>query len=112
MARLATKFVGIPTIAGFVLLPLVLSPCASGGQRKASTPTCDVRVDLQYEMRPGIHVTLAGQPEVAPEVARLIMTKAGEMHWGELTKHGKKYPNVCLDGEHPYYVLVWKVADW
>ncbi|HYL83356.1 MAG TPA: serine protease [Candidatus Angelobacter sp.] len=40
------------------------------------------------------------------------MTKAGEMHWDELTKHGKKYPGICRDDEHPYYVLVWEARNY
>jgi len=37
-----------------------------------------------------------------------MMNAAGQMHWDELTKHGKKYPGICRDDEHPYYVLVWE----
>ena len=39
------------------------------------------------------------------------MNKAGDADWDELTKHGKKYPSVCLDEDHPYYVLIWSTID-
>jgi S1-C subfamily serine protease len=48
--------------------------------------------------------------EVAPPVVQVIMNAAGQMHWDELTKHGKKYPGICRDDEHPYYVLVWEAS--
>lgn len=90
---------------------LILYPAGAGAQQKLSTPTCEVRLDLQYEILAGIRATLAGHIEVAPEVAQLIMNKVGEGQWDELTKHGKKYPSICLDAEHPYYVLVWNTIN-
>lgn len=111
MARLAVKSIGVPTLVGLALLSLVLCPSVLGAQQRPNSPGCDVHVDLQYEMRPG---TVVRTPigEVNPLVAQVIMTKAGEMHWDELTKHGKKYPGICRDDEHPYYVLVWEARDY
>jgi S1-C subfamily serine protease len=99
--------------SGFVLLALLVV-CAPGwgGQQKLDTPTCDVRLDLQYELQRATRVTLAGQMEVAPPVVKFIMSAAGEDHWNEVTKHGKKYPGICRDDEHPYYVLVWEVTAY
>ena len=109
MARPAAKSISVASLFGLTLL----SVCPSGlrAQQKPNTPMCEVRVDLQYEMRPG---TVVRTPigEVNPLVAQVIMTKAGEMHWDELTKHGKKYPGICRDDEHPYYVLVWEARDY
>jgi len=106
MTRLEVKSLCVPALVGLALLSLVLCPCGIGAQRSPNTSGCDVRVDLQYELRPG---TTVRSPigEVAPKVARLIMNKSGEGQWHELTKQGKKYPSICLDDEHPYYVLVW-----
>jgi S1-C subfamily serine protease len=111
MARLSVKSLGVPTLVGLALLSLVLCPFGMGAQRRPNTPACDVRVDLQYELRPGKAVRSA-TGEVAPPVVRLIMSRAGEVDWDELTKHGRKYQGICRDDEHPYYVLVWEVADW
>src|SRR5260370_22996879 len=111
MARLAVKSLGVPTLVGLALLSLVLCPSACEAQQRPNTPGCDVHVDLQYELRPGTAVR-SPVGEVAPEVAQVIMSKAGEVDWDELTKHGRKYQGICRDDEHPYYVLVWKVADW
>lgn len=97
-------------ILGLELLALGLWPPSLDAQQKQNTPTCDVHLDLRYELQKTAHVTLAGQMEVAPPVVQLIMSKAGDMHWDEVTKHGKKYPGICRDDEHPYYVLVWKVV--
>lgn len=113
MARLAAHSISVPTLFGLALLSLVLCPARLGAQEKSNTRPCEVRVDLQYELRPG---TVVRTPigEVNPLVAQVIMTKAGEMHWDELTKNGKKYPAICRDDEHPYYVLVWKprIGAW
>ena len=111
MARCVIKSLGVPAVFELALLAFVLCPSGLGAQQKLSTPTCEVRVDLQYEMRPG---TVVRTPigEVNPLVAQVIMTKAGEMHWDELTKHGKKYPGICRDDQHPYYVLVWEARDY
>lgn len=111
MARLAVKSMKIAGLFGLLVLSLVLCPVGPCAQGKSSTPTCEVRIDLQYEMRPG---TVVRTPigEVNPLVAQVIMTKAGEMHWDELTKHGKKYPGICRDDEHPYYVLVWEARNY
>src|SRR6266404_387599 len=110
MARCVIKSLGVPAVFELALLAFVLCPSGLGAQQRPNTRVCDVRVDLQYELRPG---TAVRSPigEVAPVVAQVIMNKAGEVHWEELTKHGKKYPRVCLDGEHPYYVLVWSTID-
>lgn len=94
-------------ILGIGFLALGLWPPSLDAQEKPGAPTCDIRLDLQYELPRAARVTLAGQMEVAPPVVQLIMSKAGDMHWDEVTKHGKKYPGICRDDEHPYYVLVW-----
>lgn len=112
MTRSALKPQGIPTLLGVALLSLLLCPSRLAAQQRPSAPTCDVHLDLQYELQKTAHVTLAGQMEVAPPVVQVIMGAAGEDHWNEVTKHGKKYPGICRDDEHLYYVLVWKVTDY
>lgn len=111
MARLALKSLGLPAPLGLALLSLVLCPTGLGAQGKSNT-ACEVPVDLQYELQRTAHVTLAGQMEVPRPVVQLIMGKAGEMQWDELTKRGKEDPGICRDDEHPYYVLVWEVAAY
>ncbi len=107
MSRLAIQPVSVAMLFGLALLSLVLCPAGFGAQVKSNTPACEIRLDLQYELQRTERVTLAGQMEVAPPVVQTIMNAAGQMHWDELTKHGRKYPGICRDGEHPYYVLVW-----
>ena len=111
MTRFLIKSQIVPTLFGLPLLSFALCPSGLRAQQRPSTPTCEVRVDLQYETRPR---TVVRTPigDVDPLVAQIIMTKAGEMHWDELTKHGKKYPGICRDDEHPYYVLVWEARDY
>src|SRR5258707_11279331 len=109
MARLLVNSLGVPAL--LILFALALCPPVLGAEQTSGAATCEVRVDLQYEMRPGTVVrTPVG--EVAPFAAQVIINKAGQMHWDELTKHGKKYLGICLDHEHPYYVLVWQVTDY
>jgi S1-C subfamily serine protease len=110
MARPTVKSRGVPTIVGLALLSLILCPPGLSARQKPTTPTCEVRYDLQYEMLPGTRVTVAGM-EVAPDVYRLLANKLVEGQWDEFTKHGRKYPGICLDNEHPYYVLVWSTID-
>lgn len=102
----------VATLFGLALLSLVLCPAGLDAQGKSNTQACAVRVDLQYRLPRETSITLAGQMEVAPPVAQVIMNAAGQIHWDELTKHGRKYPGICRDNEHPYYVLVWQANDY
>lgn len=72
------------------LLPLILCSAGARAQQKLAAPTCEVRFDLQYKLHGTAHVTLAGQMDVPPPTVKFIMGAAGEDHWNEVTKHGKK----------------------
>lgn len=112
MTRPVVKSLEVPTVMGLTLLSLALCPFGLRAQQRPSTPACEVRLDLQYKLQKTAHVTLAGHVEVPPSAVKVIMGAAGEDHWNEVTKHGKKYPGICRDDEHPYYVLVWEVTDY
>ena len=111
MARLTAQSISVATLFGLALLSLMLCPVGLGAQGKSSAQACEVRLDLQYELQRTERGTLAGQMEVAPPVVQVIMNAAGQVHWDELTKRGLKYPGICRDIEHPYYVLVWQAND-
>lgn len=113
VARLVIKPLELPTLFGLfglALLSFALCPSGLRAQQKPSTATCEVRYDLRYEMLPRTRVTVAGI-ELGPEAYRFLANKSVEDQWDEFTKHGKKYPSICLDDERPYYVLVWSAIN-
>lgn len=78
---------------------------SAGDPQKVDKPTC-TSFDLQYELPRNGVLTFAGQP-TNQDVARLVMQRLGEVYWDEVTHKGKKSPGICLDKNHPYYIMTW-----
>src|ERR1700756_5367062 len=65
---------------------------SAGDPLKVDKPTC-TSFDLLYELPKNGVMTFAGQP-TNQDVARLIMQRAGEIDWDEVTHNGKKSPGI------------------
>jgi hypothetical protein len=96
-----------------LIIIYILVVVQAHGQGKVSTaevqqvnkPTC-VSIDLLYEKPKNGVLTLAGPP-TNQDVALLVMQRAGEIYWEEVTHKGKKLPGICIDKNHPYYIMTW-----
>jgi hypothetical protein len=78
---------------------------SAGEPKQVDKPTC-TSFDLQFETPKNGVLTFAGQP-TNQDAARFVMQRMGEAYWDDVTRRGKKSPGICMDDNHPYYIMTW-----